>query len=510
MSTNTQGNNKRIAKNTIMLYIRMLVTMVVSLYTSRVVLDVLGVEDFGIYSVVGGIVVVLSFLNNSMATATQRFLNFELGKNNLEGVKKVFSTSIILHIVIAAIVFVLALTVGFYFLTNQMNISADRMVAARYVFIFSVLTFVFQTITVPYNSIIIAKEKMSAYAYLSIIEVVAKLLVVYLILVLNGDKLFVYALLQFLVSILIRFAYIIYSNRTFVEASFKNSYIDRPMFKEMFSFSSWSIVGNLGYILHTQGISIVTNIYFNAVVNAALGISNQINSAVTSFTSNFQVALNPQIVKSYAANELDVMHKMICRGCKFSFFLIAIFTVPILVETPQILDLWLTTVPADTVEFVRLILIVTMINSFSNILAVSQGATGKVKTYQIVLTTIGLLHLPFAMICFEWGYPAYSATIVYIALSLVLMAVRVLIVSKSVQLPIKDFIKDVCIPSVAVVGIGLFLSIIIHRLLPISFAGFILSCAFSLGIVVICIFFIGLNKSERFFLYNQIFKYIKI
>lgn len=510
MTESSIQSNKRIVKNTTMLYIRMLITMVVSLYTSRVVLNILGVEDFGIYNVVGGIVVVLSFLNNSMATSTQRFLNFELGKNNILGVKKVFSTAILLHIIIAVVIFILALTIGFYFLENQMNISEDRKDAARYVFLFSTLTFAFQTITVPYNSIIIAKEKMSAYAYLSIIEVVAKLLVVYLILVLNGDKLIIYALLQFIVSVIIRLAYIIYSKRSFEEATFDKAYMDKPIFKQMFSFSSWSIVGNLGYILHTQGISIVTNIYFNAVVNAAQGIANQINSAVTSFTANFQVALNPQIVKSYAANELDAMHKLICRGSKFSFFLISIFTVPILVETSQILDLWLTTVPEDTIEFVRLILIVTMINSFSNIMAVSQGATGKVKTYQIVLTSIGLLHVPFAMICFEFGFPAYSATAVYIVLSLILMTVRVLFVNKSIKLPLSNFIKEVSIPSLGVVIISLLISIIIHKLLPDTVLGLIISCVSSVCIVVLTIYFVGLKRNEREFLVRQCMKFLKI
>ena len=486
----------------------MLITMIVSLYTSRVVLEVLGVDDFGIYNVVGGIVIVLSFLNNSMATSTQRFLNFELGTNNKEGIKQVFSTAILLHLIIGVLILVLALTIGFYFLECEMNIAVDRMVAARYVFIYSILKFVLQTITVPYNSIIIAYEKMSAYAYLSIVEVLLKLLIVYLIKVVDGDHLIVYALLSFIVSVLIRIAYIIYSKHNFEETVFTRKYIDKQKFKQMFSFSSWSIVGNLGYILHTQGMSIVTNIYFNTAINAAQGIANQVNSAVTSFTTNFQVALNPQIVKSYAAKELESMHQLIFRGCKFSYFLVLVFTIPIVVEAPQILNIWLTTIPPETVEFVRLILIVTLINSFSNIMAVAQGATGRVKAYQIVLTSLGLLHIPLAIAFFEFGFPAYYGTVVYIFLSLILMTTRVLFVTKSVKLKLSLFAKEVCMPALLVTIMSFTISILIHRVLPNTTFGFITSCVFTICIILIIVYLVGLNKDERGFLSKQVLKII--
>ena len=509
MSENSVVNSKRIAKNTVMLYVRMLVTMVVSLYTSRVVLEVLGVDDFGIYNVVGGIVIVLSFLNNSMSTSTQRFLNFELGTNNGKGAKQVFSTAILLHIFIGLIITLLAFTIGFYFLEYEMNIDSGRMLASRYVFFFSVLTFVFQTITVPYNSIIIAHERMSAYAYLSIVEVVLKLLIVYLIRIIDADHLIIYALLSFIVSVLIRIAYIIYSKYNFEEAVFARKFIDRQKFKQMFSFSSWSIVGNLGYILHTQGISIVTNIYFNTAINAAQGIANQVNSAVTSFTTNFQVALNPQIVKSYAAKEMEAMHQLIFRGCKFSYFLVLIFTVPIIVETPQILNMWLTTIPPDTIIFVRLILIVTLINSFSNIMAVAQGATGNVKVYQIVLTSIGLLHIPLAMVFFELNFPAYFATVVYIFLSLILMLTRILFVVKSVSIKLSIFFKEVCFPTIIASIVAFIPSAAFHKLLPDTILGFFSSCFISIISVLLAIYFIGLNGSERDYILKHCYKIIR-
>lgn len=487
----------------------MLVTMAVSLYTSRVVLDVLGVDDFGIYNVVGGIVVILSFLNNSMTTSTQRFLNFELGTNNEDGLKEVFSTSVLLHLIIGILIILLASTIGAYFLEYKMNIAPDRMTAAWYVFIFSILTFVFQTITVPYNSTIIAHEKMSVYAYLSIVEVSLKLLIVYLIKVINYDHLIMYALLSFIVNVLIRIVYIIYSKNNFEEAIFSRKYIDKQKLKQMFSFSSWSIIGNLGYILHTQGMSIVTNIYFNTAINAAQGIANQVNSAVTSFTTNFQVALNPQIVKSYAAKELESMHQLIFRGCKFSYFLVLIFTIPIVVEAPKILGLWLTTIPPETIEFVRLTLLVTLVNSFSNIMSVAQGATGNVKVYQIVLTSLGLLHIPFAMVFFEMGFPAYYGTVVYIFLSLILMITRVLFVTRSVELKLSKFVKKVCIPTLLVTIISLIFSVFIHRVLPTSIIGFITSCLSSIGVIIVNIYLVGLNKEERGFLSKQFLKIIR-
>ena len=256
-------------------------------------------------------------------------------------------------------------------------------------------------------------------------------------------------------------------------------------------------------------MSIVTNIYFNTAINAAQGIANQVNSAVTSFTTNFQVALNPQIVKSYAAKELESMHQLIFRGCKFSYFLVLIFTIPIIVEAPQILNIWLTTIPPETVEFVRLILIVTLINSFSNIMSVAQGATGKVKTYQIVLTSLGLLHIPFAMLFFELGFPAYYGTVVYIFLSLILMTTRVLFVTKSIELKLSKFVKQVCVPTMLVTIISFLISILIHRTLPTTTLGLISSCVLSVCCILVIIYLVGLNKVERDFLSKQFIKVIR-
>ena len=349
--------------------------MIVSLYTSRVVLSTLGVEDYGLYNVVGGIVVVLSFLNSAIAGATQRYLNFEMGRGGSVALKRVFSTSLLIHFIVSGVILLMAETLGLWFLNNHMVIAEDRIMAANWVYQFSIASFILTVLSVPYNATIVAHEKMSAFAYISIIEVVLKLFIVYLIQVLLFDKLIMYGFLIMLISVTIRIIYGTYCKRKFIEATFSKQNIDKSLLKNMLSFSSWTIFGNLGYILHTQGIAIVINMFFGAAVNAAQGISNQVNSAVSGFVSNFQMALNPQIVKNYAAGNLEDMHKLMYRGCRFSFFLISIFAIPLIIEAPAILNFWLEEIPEYTIIFVRLILLISVCNSYSSIMATAQGAT---------------------------------------------------------------------------------------------------------------------------------------
>ena len=332
-------NNKRIVKNTALLYFRMLFTMLVGLYTSRVVLSSLGVGDYGLYNVVGGIVVILSFLNGAMASSTQRYMNVELGKENMDGIRKVYVTSMLIHLGVAAVVLVLAETVGLWFLNMYMNIPAERMIAANWVYQFSVGAFIVTVLSVPYNATIIAHEKMSAFAYISVIEVLFKLLVAILIGYAPCDRLIFYALLIFIVSIIVRLAYGVYCHRHFVECKIKKCEIDKSLLKNMLSFSSWTIFGNLAFVFHTQGIAIVINMFFGTVVNAAQGISNQVNSIVSGFVQNFTTAMKPQIVKSYAAGNLPDLHKLILSGSRLSFFLVLIFAIPIIIETPYLLSL---------------------------------------------------------------------------------------------------------------------------------------------------------------------------
>ena len=309
-------NNKRIAKNTLMLYIRMLFTMGVSLFTSRVILQALGVEDYGVYSVVGGIITMFSFINGGMVSATQRYLTFEIGKGNLLQLKKVFSTSLQIHALIALIVVILGETVGLWFLYEKMVIPADRMTAAFWVYQCSIVASVVSIMSVPYNADIIAHEKMSAFAYISILDVVLKLAIVYILYISRWDKLITYAVLILSIQVAIRYVYTRYCNKHFEETHYHHQ-LDKSLFKEMFAFAGWSFWGNLAHVLYTQGINMMLNIFFGPVVNAARGIAVQVQTAVQGFVGNFQMALNPQITKNYATGNLAQMHSLMFRSARF-------------------------------------------------------------------------------------------------------------------------------------------------------------------------------------------------
>lgn len=314
------ANNKRIAKNTLMLYIRMLFMMGVSLFTSRVILETLGVEDFGIYSVVGGIITMFAFINGGMVSATQRFITFEIGKGNVEKLKSVFSTSLQIHALISLIIILLGETVGLWFLYEKMVIPEARMDAAMWVYQCSIIACVVNIMSIPYNADIVAHEKMSAFAYISIVEVSLKLIIVYLLLLSPWDKLIVYAILLLLVQFSIRFVYSHYCHKHFEETNYKHQW-NKPLLYEMISFAGWSFWGSLSVVLYTQGLNMLLNVFFGPVVNAARGIAVQVQSAVQQFTTNFQMALNPQITKNYAVGDLDQMHSLMFRSARFSFFL---------------------------------------------------------------------------------------------------------------------------------------------------------------------------------------------
>lgn len=339
--SDTSANNKLIAKNTLMLYFRMILLLVISLYTSRIILKELGVDDYGIYNVVGGIIVILSFLNNAMASGTQRFLNVEMGHKNQTAVNTVFATSQQIHFCVALLVLIIAETVGVWFLNNYMNIPDGRMGAANWVYQFSVISAILGIFTVPYNAVIISHEKMSAFAYISIIEAILKLLVAFIIIWIPFDKLIFYAALILFVGMINCGVYAYYGFKYFEECRHFTLRSNRPMMKQMLSFSGWTVFGNLGYILHTQGIAIVINMFFTVAVNAAQGIANQVNGIVSQFTNNFLVALNPQVVKSYAAGEYYQMHNLIIRGCKMAFCLMSFFVIPLVIEAPIVLKVWL-------------------------------------------------------------------------------------------------------------------------------------------------------------------------
>ena len=351
--SNIAENNKRIAKNTLLLYGRMLLTMAISLYTSRVILKVLGVEDFGIYNVVGGIISMFAFINGGMVAATQRYITFEIGSGNTNQLKKVFSTSLQIHAIISVIIIILGETVGLWFLLEKLVIPESRMSAAIWVYQLSIVACIVNIMSIPYNADIIAHEKMSAFAYISIVEVVLKLLIVYMLVFSPLDKLIVYAVLLLVVQIAIRLIYTTYCKKHFEETSYSKC-CDKSLVKEMASFAGWSFWGSLAGILYTQGLNMMLNIFFGPVVNAARAIAVQVQSAVQQFVTNFQMAINPQITKSYAKGDLNQMHNLMFRSARFSFLLLLLITLPVLLETNFLLTVWLKTVPENTFIFTQI------------------------------------------------------------------------------------------------------------------------------------------------------------
>ena len=506
--SNVVSDNKRIAKNTALLYFRMLLIMGVTLYTSRVVLATLGIEDFGIYNVVGGVVSMFGFLNASMAGATQRFLTFELGKGDNLKLKKVFTTSIHIHVLIAILVVVLAETIGLWFLYNKMTIPVDRLNAAFWVFQFAVLSAVVMFISVPYNAAIIAHEKMSAFAYISVIDVTLKLLIVYLLTLTSYDRLIFYAFLLFLVQLFIRIIYGVYCRRHFPEVSYRFVW-DKSLFKEMSGFATWQLFGNLAAVAYTQGVNILLNIFFGPIVNAARAVTVQVQAAIQQFAASFQQALNPQITKSYATHELERMHTLVFASARYSFFLLLFLSLPVLIETPMILSIWLQEVPEYTVIFIRIILITSMIEAMANPLITAAGATGKIRTYQMVVGGILLLILPASYVVLKLGAPPASVFLVHLFFVCIAQIARLWMIRPMIGLSLRRFFNEVVVKVSGVVLLSLPLPFLFYIVFNRNMLSSVIVCVFALLSVALSIFVIGLKKDERQFVLNKVSSIVK-
>ena len=502
MDSESQLNNRRIAKNTILLYVRMLLTMAVALYTSRVVLQVIGVTDFGIYNVVGGIVMMLSFLKGAMTTSIQRYLTFYLGKANLQDLRKVFNISVQILAIISFVIVLIAETVGIWFMNTQMIIPADRFYAAQWVFQLSIITMVLQVMSIPYNAAIVAHERMGAFAYISIAEVLLKLIIVYLLLLTSFDKLIVYAVLIAIVQFFIRYIYNHYCYIHFEESHLQRIW-DVRLLKEIGSFAGWNIWGNLAASLFGQGLNLLLNVFFGPVVNAARGISLQVEGALSQLSSNFMMAVNPQITKTYATNQMEDMHRLVFRSSKFSYFLIFIFSLPVIWETDAILVLWLKTPPEYTGVFVKLILCATLVNTTSLPIQTAAAATGDVKLYQSVIGGILLLVVPVSYMVLKFGGDPVSVYVVYFAIIVLSSVVRLFIVKSLISLSVIQYCKNVICPILLVTVSASFFTIAFsychsHTLTDSiinMFAGFIVAAFFS--------YLLGLDKSERQFLNDK-------
>lgn len=500
--SDVSANNKRIAKNTLLLYVRMLFMMAISLFTSRVILGTLGVEDYGIQNVVGGIVAMFGFLNGSMSSATQRFITFALGKGDKDRLQTVFCTALQIHALIAVIIVLLGETVGLWFLYNKMQLPADRMDAAFWVLQCSIVSTVVMIVSVPYNACIIAHEKMSAFAYISVLEAVLKLVIVYLLLVFPYDKLIVLAILSLIVQLFIRFCYSIYCHRHFEETKYKHVW-DKSLFKEMNSFAVWSLWGNLSVVLYTQGLNMILNVFFGPVVNAARAIAVQVQGAVQQFVGNFQMALNPQITKNYASGNLEQMHSLMFRSARFSFLLLFFLSLPVLLETEFILTLWLKTVPDNAVIFTQIMICISLIYTTANPCVIANQATGKVKVYQMVVGGILLTILPISYIVLKLGAPAYSVFIVHFCVESVAQFTRMYMLRKLINLPVRQYLHNIYFPIVATVVVAIILPIIIHMQLADGWMRFIAVGFVSVLSVGASAFFIGFTKNERLFFWDK-------
>jgi O-antigen/teichoic acid export membrane protein len=498
--------SKTIAKNTAFLYIRMLLIMVVSFYSSRIVIKQLGVSDYGVYSLVGGIVAMLGFFNSAMAAATQRYLTFDIGEGNLVRLQKTFSTTLTIHFGIAVFLLAIAETIGLWYVNNIMVFPHERIFAVNVVYQFSIATALLGIIQVPYNALIIARERMKIYAYVSILEAILKLGVVFLLLFLGYDKLITYAILIFMVANVNRIIEQIYCRKNFKESIYKFEY-DKNAYKELMSYTGWNSLGSIALLVCSQGNNLILNLFFGTVVNAAFGITMLVQGVILSFAHNFQTAVNPQIVKLYAQGNHIQMQNLIFKTAKFSFYLLFILTTPIFLNTDYILKLWLKTVPEYTPLFVNLSLINILIEILGFSLIVGIQAKGKIKQFQIVLGTLVFLNLPISYLILKMGGQPYSVFLVLIIISVFALICRLFFVKKLLGFATLNFVKSVLVP----VGLVVVFTLIGHLTLS-KFFNFetnadnihelFLITIFDFLLIVFLVFLLGVNREEKKILYG--------
>lgn len=495
------SNNQRIVKNTMLLYIRMFLIMGVSFYTSRVILKALGVEDFGIYNVVGGVVSMLGLIKGVMSGATSRYLNFALGKNDKELARKSFNVSLMIYIALSAVFVLLSETVGLWFLNTQLLIPEDRIVAANWIFQFTIISSVNQLIATPYNAAVIARERMSVYAYISILEVVLRLLIVYLLFISPVDKLIAYGFLYMLTNLLITEIYRLYCRKHYPESHFK-FYKDKSSYKEILSYSSWNLMGQFAKLIKGQGLNILLNMFFNPAVNASRGLSYQINNAINQFVHNFYIAVVPQITKYYAKNEMENMFNLVCRSAKMALFLFLLFALPISIEAPMLIQLWLDQLPENVVEFVRIILLISMLDCIQGPLRTSAQATGNVAKYEMTISVITILNIPISYALLKFGYPAVTVFVVSLCLSVVSFIARLILLRGMIKFPVIRYLNYVVVKGVLVI----LLSAIIPLLLHYKLADSLMNSFLVIFVAFVCeglvIFFFGLNRQEKDFVYG--------
>lgn len=493
------SDSKRIAKNTMLLYFRMILVMGVSLYTSRIVLKELGVSDYGVYSLVGGFIGLFSFLNGAMSSATQRYLTFDLGKKDDARLQKTFSITLTIHAAIALIVLLLAETIGLWYVNHKMIFPPERAFAVNVVYQLSIAASLVSVIQVPYNALIIARERMNIFAYISIVEVSLRLVIVFMLVWFGADKLISYAVLTFIVSLLIQLFYQIYCRRNYRESKYRFEW-DKAYYKELIAYSGWSLFGSLAAVARSQGNNVVLNLFFGTTVNAAYGIMNTVNNAINSFVSNFQTASRPQIIKLYASDEHNKMESLINKTSKYSYYLSLVLMAPVFVNIDYILRIWLVTPPAFSALFIRIALAYTLIDTLSGSLMTGIHATGNIKMYQIVVGSLVSLNLPLTYIFLK--FDIYSgpeiSLYIWLVISVVSLWFRLHYLKKSQNYNLSKYYKQVILRVVIVSLISAAMGYILNIVFYVSTISQLLfqTIVYCLFMVII-VMAVGIGKDER-------------
>lgn len=486
------------------MYIRMFATLIISLYTSRIILSSLGFEDYGLYNVIGGIIVMFSFVCGGMYNATSRYITFYLGKSDIESVRRVFSTSLFIHLVFSIIIIVLGETLGLWYLENKLVIPHGRENAAMWLYQLSIASMVMGLINVPYQAVIIAKERMSAFAYLSIMDVILKLLIVVILPFYPFDKLIFYGSLLFAVSVLDRLIYGWYCNRNFIESKIKWVW-DFDLFKEMVGFAGWGILGTMTYIFSNEGVNLLINSFFGTTVNAARGIGMHLENTIGSFASNIQTAINPQIVKSFANDDKERMLSLMYSSSRYCYFLLLLLSIPAWVTAPFLLKIWLGAYPDHTIYFFRLTVICVILDSLVNPLWCVNNATGDVKKYQLYVNGSSLLFLPIIYIALKITYWPEIVYYLLLVSRVVALIIRIVIVKCQVGFSFHSYFSGVVFPiskvTLLVLPMAIWFALFMH---DYTWPSFVISLSCLLSVLIITIGYIGLNKKERLFVIGKI------
>lgn len=504
-----ESNNKRIAKNTFLLYSRMLLTVGVSFYTTRLILANLGVSDYGVYNVVGGFVSMFYMVTSTMTSAISRYLTFDLGTGKIDELRKTFSTSMYILLALSVVVLLLAETLGLWFVNTKLNFESNRMVAVNWVYQFSLLSFILQMVSVPYSSSVVSHERFGLFAVVQIVQVVVNLMIALFLSMCPIDKLIAYGFLMFCTSMLVQLIYYCYCRSKFEECKLTFS-LDMEKLKSMSKFAGWNFLTPISSMLSTSGVNMAMNIYFGTTVNAARGVTGQINGLVGAFAKNFGMALNPQITKSYARNDIDYALQLVYRGARFSYLLLLLIGLPIMIETDFFLSVWLKEVPPYTVIFVRLQIFYALLDQLVQTSFTLNGATGHVRNNQILISTTQIFILIASLLTMILGgTPVAVAWVLNIAYIIIIIP-RILINKPYVNISVRQFLRNVVYRTFAVTVVSATPCYLIAENFPSSWGRFLLNDLLCMTLVAVCSYSLGLTKIERNKITNTMLKRLKI